>query len=625
MSPASKSKSKSKEKAAKGAKENQKSSLKASGSANNGNGSMASAYDPLSGTFHTLEAAAVVSSLSPHSSGRFRNIDGTIEHPAGFLGTATEYDSVSNNGSCSNESEDQKERTSNATLRQEPIPGSDNDKREKIRQKNEKKHQRQREKRAQELHGKCCNYLMSRKLEMLSQQLVAMGFSPERVTMALMLNEGRVEDSVSWLVESEKNTENIDIDIGSGGNLRLDISEELAQITAMEVKYKCSKQEVERAVVACQGDLEKAEETLKEQKQEALADPPKLDESIVSKNLIKPQEKPTASVLDQERKIERDFNYTKVPAKPLTNSNFSKVPSTVITPPEPGNRNLLLLKTNQAKLTVDKRWSNTGSSPASYPLASPLQATLPSTKVDTRQRAMVSDCKNIQQFQQGAMREPVIMLQRPNSINAKQNLVPNATALPAGTSGWYPNNVPVVETMRPNGKVLLNQGTGNLSSEPFYHQNYLYKNDSYIASSPLDSQAALLGGLRGTVGVPPSPSLSVPSSVGLFSGWGSSSSVGWDTGGLMPQCDYTSIDWTLESSNSLPSKFSGLGLGITTSFEDGSGMTPVRGNGVHYVGLQDGGLAKESQTSAGSHEWTSPFAGNDIFSVPRQVVSSPSP
>ncbi|KAK6934024.1 hypothetical protein RJ641_036918 [Dillenia turbinata] len=622
MSPASKSKSKSKEKAAKGAKENQKSSVKASGSANNGNGSLASAYDPLSGTFHNLEAAPVVSSLSPHSSGRFRNIDGTLEHPVGLLGTATEYDSVSNNGSCSNESEDHKERNSGATLRQEPIPGSDNDKREKIRQKNEKKHQRQKEKRAQELHGKCCNYLMSRKLEMLSQQLVAMGFSPERVTMALMLNEGRVEDSVSWLVESEKNTENIDTDIGSG-NLRLDISEELAQITAMEVKYNCSKQEVERAVVACQGDLEKAEETLKEQKQEALPDPPKLDESIVSKNLIKPQEKPTASVPVQERKIERDFNYTKVPAKPSTNSNFSKVPASVITPPEPGNRNLLLLKTNQAKVTVDKRWTNVGSSPASYPLASPLQATLPSTKVDARQRAMVSDCKNIQEFQQGAIREPVIMLQRPNSINAKQNLVLNATALPAGTSGWYPNNVLAAETMRPNGKVLLNQVTGNLSSEPFYHQNYLYKNDPFVPSSPLDSRAALLGGLRSTVGAaPPSPSLSVPSSVGLFSGWGSSSSVGWDTGGSMPQCDYTSIDWTLESSNSLPSKFSGLGLGITSPFKDGPGMTPVGENGVHYVGLQDGGLTKESHSSAGSHEWTSPFAGNDIFSVPRHVVSS---
>ena len=42
-------------------------------------------------------------------------------------------------------------------------------------------------------------YQMSRKLEALAQQLVAMEFSSECATNALILNEGRVEESVLWL------------------------------------------------------------------------------------------------------------------------------------------------------------------------------------------------------------------------------------------------------------------------------------------------------------------------------------------------------------------------------------------------------------------------------------------
>ena len=52
MSPASKSKSKPSGKAS---KEQQKAPIKPSGSANAGNGVLASAYNPISGTFHTLD------------------------------------------------------------------------------------------------------------------------------------------------------------------------------------------------------------------------------------------------------------------------------------------------------------------------------------------------------------------------------------------------------------------------------------------------------------------------------------------------------------------------------------------------------------------------------------------
>ncbi|XLS64004.1 hypothetical protein HN51_023978, partial [Arachis hypogaea] len=202
MSPSSRSKSKDK----KPTKEAQKASAKPSGSGNGVAGIPASAYNPLLGTFHTLETSAA--STSPiHSNGRFRNIDETEGHPIGSVVSGVEYDSVSNNGSWSGESEDHKEKGSNPPVRPETVPGADNDKREKIRQKNERKHQRQKERRAQELHERCSGYLMSRKLESLAQQLVAMGFSHERATMALILNEGRVEESVAWLFEGGEETE----------------------------------------------------------------------------------------------------------------------------------------------------------------------------------------------------------------------------------------------------------------------------------------------------------------------------------------------------------------------------------------------------------------------------------
>ncbi|GMI84160.1 hypothetical protein like AT5G12120 [Hibiscus trionum] len=193
MSPASKSKSKDKETS----KETQKASSKPSGSANACSSVPASAYNPLLGTFHAVEPASSSSASAPQNNGRFGNIDESGEH----LGAGIEYDSISNDGSWSGESEDHKDKTSNPPVQQEIIPGADIDKREKIRQKNERKHQRQKERRAQELHERCNGYLMSRKLEALAQQLVAMGFSHDRATMALILNDGKLEESVAWLFE----------------------------------------------------------------------------------------------------------------------------------------------------------------------------------------------------------------------------------------------------------------------------------------------------------------------------------------------------------------------------------------------------------------------------------------
>ncbi|KAG6781596.1 hypothetical protein POTOM_014507 [Populus tomentosa] len=661
MSPASKSKTKSKDNtSAKSAIEQPKASMKSSGSTNSVTGNPANAYNPISGTFHTLEIPAAAAFPPLHDNGRFRNIDDTDDHSSSPHGTVSEYDSVSNNGSCSGESEDIKEKTINST-RQETIPGLESDRCEKIRQRNEKKHQRQRERRAQELHDRCSGYLMSRKLERLSQQLVAMGFSHERAILALMLNEGRLEESVNWLFEGSEEEAQKDSKLESGGNLKIDINEELAQISAIAMRYKCSKQEVERAVVACEGDLVKAEETLQPQKQEPPATPPRQEYTANSNNLRRLHEKPVpvTSVTAQQRMNERDFNYkTAIP---------------VPTYSEPGSRNLQPL--NQPKPLADKRWGATGSSPAfsssmgpSMQVAPPstkldvqlgftegvgttgsspafsssmgpsMQVAPPSTKLDVQLGFTGSERKNVQQI----VREPV----SPQSMNAKQNTVPYASAPPSVTAGWYSNNVPGVEHMRSNVKLLSNQSTGSLglvnqSSQQFYHP-VSYKQNPFPYSGPVNYTSNGLGGTRSPSLTVPSqlqgsygkttaslPSLAAPSSLGLFTGWGSagtlgSSHVDWNTGGLMSEFDYTSIDWTLDSSM-LSSKSNGLWLGLSSLLRNTSSTRTSSTNGSFLSGLRDSGVAKETSSSAGSREWTSPFAGKDMFSLPRQFVTSPSP
>ncbi|EPS73571.1 hypothetical protein M569_01186, partial [Genlisea aurea] len=266
----------------------------------------ASGYNPLSGTFHAFETIPVSSTLSSaNSNGRFRNIDDTDDHNGNFSGSGIDYDAVSNNGSWSGESEDPKEKASQP--KESAAGAADSEKREKMRLKNERKHQRQKERRAQELREKCSGYLMSRKLESLAQQLVAMGFSAERATMALILNEGRVEESVSWLFDNNVEEHS---GLDTGGNLKIDISDELAKITDMEIRYKASKQEVERAVVAYEGDIEKAEEMLSKKEHNATATVSGFDSSS----------KPTSGVIQTESKalpsanveqLKRDFNYTK--------------------------------------------------------------------------------------------------------------------------------------------------------------------------------------------------------------------------------------------------------------------------------------------------------------------------
>ncbi|KAK4275786.1 hypothetical protein QN277_018811 [Acacia crassicarpa] len=631
MSPASRSKSRDK----RAGKEAQKASAKHTGSVNAGVAIPASAYNPLSGTFHTLDMSPVSSTSPIHSNGRFRNIDETEEYPGVSVIAGVECDSVSNNDSLSGES----------------VPGADIDKREKIRQKNERKHQRQKERRAQELHERCSGYLMSRKLEALAQQLVAMGFSHERATMALILNEGKMEESVAWLFEGGEETDNQkDKNVG-GSNLKIDISEELARIADMETKFGCSKQEVERAVVACEGDLEKAADSVRElkldppfasPKPEENGDPPSVNNGkqsgVVSEN-TRPQTRPIPSP-NQLKKDEKELNCTKAAVMAgvsSESSNKSVLPLKRIQPKSEW------AKPQQTPIPADKRWPSAASNPSvSYSLASPLQvAAAPSTKSEARYMAVGGEYKNLQPV---SAREPIMVMQRPQTANVKQVLVTSISSSSAIAASWHPNG----EVTRSNGFLPHTPSTRNLnasylSSNQMYHQLHYHPHQQLVpgGSNSVDLQAASLGNRTGA-----SPMLAATASLGLFSGLGSaaasgaSSAVDWNTGGSM-QFDYANIDWSLDRGLSSPTS-NALWVGLSPFTKGNSSniynsntsglvtqpsMRSAHSNGniVPLPGLQDGGIASaEASSGPSSREWSSPFEGKDLFSLPRQFVSSPS-
>ncbi|XP_057782174.1 uncharacterized protein LOC131000332 [Salvia miltiorrhiza] len=637
MSPASKSKSKDK----KIGKEAPKNSLKPLGHVNTSSGAPASGYNPVLGTFHTFESAPVPSASPLHVNGRFRNIDDTDDHNGSSSGTGVEYDSISNNGSWSGDSEDHKEKPSQPLTRQDIIPGADNDKREKIRQKNERKHQRQKERRAQELHERCSGYLMSRKLEALAQQLVAMGFSQERATMALILNEGRVEESVSWLFEGGEEDKKLEHNLDGGGNLKIDISDELARITDLEIRYKASKQEVERAVVSCEGDLDRAEESLKTQKEDPPAVPSKPDENgdtptvantklaiAISQNSLRIQPKSTSATTVQQRRDDKDFNYTKVPTMLGSLVDPAATKSMQVLKKIPPKTDWA--KPQQIAVPAEKRWVSAGSDPsASFSLASQ-SPTL--TKTDVRYVGVGNELKNLQL---GSVKEPVIVMQRPQSINAKQAPSTSISSSPPGpmAMSWYTSSG---ETMKPHGFVPSVAVSNAVSSNQLYSQPpYQSSQQQFMSSSGSMDSSGTKRANNGFWGRGGSPALAAPSSLGLFSCVGASgtsgisSQVDWSTGSSMLQFDYTNIDWSLDRGSVLP-RPNGLWTGANyiqtntrsyDSFAYGAGVKSAM-----RPGLSNGnGAAMDGNDpiAAASREWTSPFEEKDLFSLPRQVVSSP--
>ncbi|EFH55278.1 ubiquitin-associated /TS-N domain-containing protein [Arabidopsis lyrata subsp. lyrata] len=633
MSPATKSKSKDK----KTGKEAQKASPKPTLSVNGNSSLAASAYNPLLGTFQALDSVSIAS-VSPLQYGRFRSIDDADVN-------GIESDSVSNNGSCSGESEDHKEKTTSLPLKQEVIPGADNDKREKVRQKNERKHQRQKERRAQELYEKCSTYLISRKLEARIQQLVAMGISQEHATTALMMNDGKVEQSVHWLFDrGEEEIEKQSVQ--SPGNLKIDITEELARITQMELQLKCTRQEIERAVVQAEGDLDRAEEVLKGTKYEEFSVPVKLEES--GDSLTPSNGKLIVGIGYQNSDAERleipspglhptrddkNFNYTKSPS---TAESVNKMMA------QPMKRSELKLdwpKPQQSAALADKKWPSTGQVPsASYSLpSSPSPSPQPAARVEARYLASGNEFKNPQQQQQPANRESVmVMRQRPQVVSS--NPVPTSS-MSAPPTSWHPTAS--IEVMKSNGFMQTHNIPSARSPSPNHlnpnqiYQQLQYQNQKrFTNNNQVDPHGSMARGNGGswTRNTASSPPISAASSLGLFSAVGSagtsgaSSPVDWISGGSV---DYTSIDWSLDqglsqnSRNWSGSKSSSHIYDANMSRYSPNGSMGGRVNNSNSVSMENAGLSVvvETQQAATSQDWTSPFEGKDIFSLSRQYVS----
>ncbi|KQK06294.1 uncharacterized protein LOC100839304 [Brachypodium distachyon] len=612
MPSASKSKAKDRAAAFKAAKEQPKVAVKPIG-----NGTVASTYNNnLSGKFHLLEPSS--SLLGSQGSEKLRNTDEIDEHSRSSHGTG-DFDCASNNGSCSGESEDTKEKSTSTAPRVDSVPGCDLDKREKIRQKNEKKHQRQKERRAQELHERCKGYLMSRKLETLAQKLVAMGFSADHATMALIHNEGCLEESVAWLCNfdgSEETKQQVAADQQSGANLKINITEEVAKIVILEAKFKCTKQEVERAVVSCEGDLEKAEEVLKTQKQESATTASKPEGSgdpsglvnkqqvMLAQNPARPQANGFSSVgVQQMRRDEKDLNY-----KLLLNGSGPKEPAVkgfqpLATPMKPE-------MVRQQFFQPEKRRLNAVPT-VPYVTSSPLPVAVSQMKSETRHLAAGNEMKSA--MHNGGLRESVVVMQRPQSAAAKQSLPSTSHSMFASEPSsreWYLNGASGVDMMVNGG---LGNGLRNMnldsvnSAKQFMHANH---QQSFV-SNPIELAANGWGGTWGSGGT--SSSQAVASSLGMHrGGWSPSESSStlshgdWRTNGPAP-CDYTSIDWSLDTTLLNPAaKSEWLSDTWSTMFMGGRSTRPS-GNlgGAGINGLHDSNLPMDPAPSPRPYEWPS--------------------
>ncbi|KAM0902284.1 hypothetical protein ACQ4PT_019342 [Festuca glaucescens] len=613
MPSASKTKAKDRAAAFKAAKEQPKVAVKPIV-----NGTAASTYNNLSGKFHLLEP----SSSLPGSQGndKLRNMDEIDEHSRSSHGTG-DFDCASNNGSCSGESEDTKEKSTGTVSRVDSIPGCDLDKREKIRQKNEKKHQRQKERRAQELHERCKGYLMSRKLETLAQKLVAMGFSSDQATMALIQTEGCLEESVAWLCnfDGSEETKQQVADHQSAANLKIDISDEIAKIVILEAKFKCTKQEVERAVVTSEGDLEKAEEALKTQKQESATTASKPEGSgdssglvikqqvMLAQNLPRPQTNGFSSVGTQQmRRDDKDLNY-----KLLLNGNGPKEPAVkgfqpLATPIKPD-------MARQQFFQPEKRQLNANPVPSvPYVTSSPSPIAVPQMKAETRHLAAGSEMKSA--MHNGGLRESVVVMQRPQSASAKQSLPSTSHSMFASeppSREWHLNGPSSVDMMLNGGlgHSLRNMSLDNVNSaKQFMHTNH---QQSFVPN-PVELAANGWGGTWGSGGTSSSQAGAPSHGMPFRGGWSSSESsstlshADWRTNAPAP-CDYTSIDWSLDTTLINPAaKSEWLSDTWSTMFMGGRSTRPSGNLGVAGVnGLHESNLPMDPAPSPRPYEWPS--------------------
>ncbi|ESQ46895.1 hypothetical protein EUTSA_v10028183mg, partial [Eutrema salsugineum] len=476
-----------------------------------------------------------------------------------------------------------------AAAKQDIIPGADNDKREKMRLKNERKHQRQKEKRAQELHERCCQFLMSRKLEVLAQQIIAMGIAHERATYALMLNEGKIEESINWLFDdggAKVADKKLD---PTSGNLKLDISQELARILELETKYKCTKQDVEKSVVTAEGNIEKAEESLRRQKQDQSTASIKAED--ISNNNASASKIPSVHT-SQNSAAQLQPNSGMYPAggdEDRKNLGYHRGSSYISG--ESGNQSVDKINMKLEWMKMQQNAALEEKKRMSYQ-----QTPLPRPTEETHYVAALGD--QFKRLQQQEMREPAIMMQQQQqqrSQSANANVLPVSTmnssftvaaaAAAGGGSGWYPAN-----------RSEAAQSNGYLPSRTLppndLNPNLMYQQLQYQQYQGQANNGNRMAGA-------------------------SSSGLDWNTDGSMGKLDYNNIDWSLDRGLACPRPNQQQYVVASPYEANMNGRTRMMGNG-NGMGMAMG--VQEAALVGNGREWTSPFEGKDLFSLSRQYV-----
>lgn len=250
---------------------------------------------------------------------------------------------------------------------------------------------------------------------------------------------------------------------------------------------------------------------------------------------------------------------------------------------------------------------------------------------------VMSEGKHISQ---GNMREPVVVMKRPDFINMKQKSVTSIdfSSSSLETTEWGAKQKSVsssADSFSFSGtteRVPSKGSMGLKASKPFHFQGKGKGKQSDITSSSSFEPSLILRKL---------PQLS------LFYGWsslGKSHPKKWSN--TNPPFDYERIDWTLEAHLMPPKRLpsSRMSTGISSSMHTlRSASTKASSSSSSsssaclwewnsliarsdLIWLQEvwssAGAAASSTSSAGLCEWTSPFAGRDLFNVPQKYVTT---
>ncbi|OAY65159.1 hypothetical protein ACMD2_19841 [Ananas comosus] len=190
----------------------------------------------------------------------------------------------------------------------------------------------------------------------------------------------------------------------------------------------------------------------------------------------------------------------------------------------------------------------------------------------------------------GTVREPVIVMQRPQSTNTRQSHQSAGLGISASPPHfrWLAFNGLLGLDMKMPSMMISERGLRHGLPNPSLNVLAMPSicPQGHFKTSQISSSSSS------------SSSLGTPSSLGLFTGWGHGGSlpsptpVDWSTGGMM-RCDYTSIDWSLDTTLLKPSMdFEDLSDTWSTMFMGGGRVA----NGSNVYG--GSGLAADPSAAA---------------------------